>query len=127
MSEEVRQTTPPDDEMSEYWERIPGDEESLRGVEVYTGEFTEGCWYVALFAGEFFRADALGQELDQRLVNALLAVPGVTRVSRPNWEQWDVSGTASGEALCRAAANVVDELLERMRVAYYGGPRSGSD
>jgi hypothetical protein len=28
---------------------------------------------------------------------------------------WYVSGKASGEALCRAAATVVDELADRMR------------
>ena len=115
MSEEVRQATPPDEEMSEYWERLPDDDVHLRGVEAYTSESIGGYWQVALFAGEYFRDDALGRELDQRLVSALLAVPGATNASRTNWESWDVSGTPSGEALCRAAADVVDELADRMR------------
>ena len=117
MSDEVRQTTPPDEELSEYWERLPDDEIYLRGVEVAAGEQIDG-WQVTLFAGEHFREDPLGLELQQRLESALRAVPGVTDADRIGWETWEVNGTASGEALCRAAASVVDELADRMRVAY---------
>jgi hypothetical protein len=39
-------------------------------------------------------------------------------VEELRWETWEVIGNPSGEALCRAAANVVDEFAERMRVAY---------
>jgi hypothetical protein len=121
MSEEVRRT-PPGEEISECWERIPGREAHLRSVGVYTEESLGGYWQVGLSAGEYFRDDALGQELDQRLVSALLAVPGVTSASRANWESWDVTGRPSGEALCRAAANVVDDLADRMRAEYDGQP-----
>jgi hypothetical protein len=118
MGEEVRQTTAAKGEISECWERIPGDQAHLRSVGGYTEESVGGYWQVVLAAGEYFRDDALGQELDQRLVSVLLAVPGVTSASRANWESWDVTGTPSGEALCRAAANVVDELAGRMRAEY---------
>jgi hypothetical protein len=121
MSEEVRHT-PPGEEISECWERISGGEAHLRSVGVYTEESLGGYWQVGLSAGEYFRDDALGQELDQRLVSALLAVPGVTSASRANWESWDVTGTPSGEALCRAAAHVVDDLADRMRAEYDGQP-----
>jgi hypothetical protein len=117
MSEEVRQAPPPDEEISEYWERLPDDELYLRGVAVAAGEGIDG-WQVTLFAGEYFQQDPLGLELQQRLESALRAVPGVTNADRIRWETWEVNGTASGEALCRAAASVVDELADRMRVAY---------
>jgi len=119
MSEEVRQATPPDEELREYWERLPGDEVYLRGVEVAAPDEPEDFdWQVTIWAGEYFREDPLGQELEQRLGIALRAVPGVTNVARIRWETWEVNGASSGEALCRAAASVVDELADRMRTAY---------
>ncbi len=42
-------------------------------------------------------------------------------MARIRWETWEVNGTSSGEALCRAAASVVDELADRMRTAYESG------
>ena len=120
MSEEVRQTTPPDEEMSEYWERLPGRENELRGVEAWTGEVLEGRWQVTIWAQEFFRRDPLGLELRQRLHRALSAVPGVTDAAEEDTETWIVLGSPSGEALCQAAANVLDELADRMRSARAG-------
>ena len=122
MSEEVRQATPPDEELREYLERLPGDEVYLRGVEVAAPDEAEDFdWQVTIWAGEYFREDPLGQELEQRLGTALRAVSGVTNVARIRWETWEVNGTSSGEALCRAAASVVDELADRMRTAYESG------
>jgi hypothetical protein len=118
MTGDVRQTTPPDEEISECWERLPADEIYLRGVEACTGEFFEGQWQVSWHAGEYFRDDPLGVELRQRFRSALGAVPGVTSVQDIRWETWEVGGTPSGEELCRAAAAVVDEFADRMRVAY---------
>ena len=120
MSEKVRQTTPPDEEMSEYWERMPARERHLRGVEVFTGDFFEGYWQVWIFAQEYFRQDPLGLELRRRLQTALRAVPGVTDAAEQDNETWMVSGSPSGEELCRAAANVLDELADRMWNAYHG-------
>jgi hypothetical protein len=76
---------------------------------------------VTVAAREYFREDPLGQELRQRLEGAMLAVLGVTGAENASWETWYVTGTASGEALCRACVNVLDELAERMRSAYEGG------
>jgi hypothetical protein len=118
MSEEVQQTTPEDDELSELWERLPDGEKHLRGVEAYTGEGTEGYWQVVIWAQEYFRRDPLGLELRRRLQAAMRAVPGVTDAEEQDNETWIVSGSPSGEALCRAAANVLDELADRMRIEY---------
>ncbi|MGN6680940.1 MAG: hypothetical protein ACTHKL_24525 [Streptosporangiaceae bacterium] len=122
MSEGVRRAAPPDEELREYWERLPGDEDHLRGVEVYAWLEPDGWeWQLTIGAREYFRDDPLGLELQRRLESALGAVPGVSRVENASWETWDVAGTASGEALCRAAADVLDELADRMREAYETG------
>jgi len=42
----------------------------------------------------------------------MLAVPGVTSADNASWETWYVTDNASGEALCQAAATVVDELAD---------------
>jgi hypothetical protein len=117
MNDEVRQAPPPDEELSEYWERLPGEEKHIRGVEVATGDEIEG-WQVTIWAREYFRNDPLGLELARLIDSALRAVPGVTYVNNTSWETWDVRGSASGEAVCRVAANVVDELAGQMRAAY---------
>lgn len=117
MSEQVRQIAPPDEELTEYWQRYPEQESYLRGVEVYTGTRIEG-WQVKIRAGEYFREDPMGVELEQHIGRALRAVPGVSEVKRIGWESWDVNGSPSGEALCQAVASVLDELIERMRGAY---------
>jgi hypothetical protein len=117
MSGEVRQAEPPDEELGEYWERLPGEEMYLLGVEAMAGDGIDG-WHVTIWAGQYFRQDPMGVELRQRIQSALRAVPGVSKVAELRWETWEVSGTPSGEALTRAAASVVDELADRMRVAY---------
>jgi hypothetical protein len=119
--EETRRTSSPDEEESHYWERVPANERYLLGVEVISGErFPEEPfdWLVTIAAREYFRDDPLGQDLQQRLESAMLAVPGVTSAENASWETWYVTGHASGEALCQAAATVVDELADRMRAEY---------
>jgi hypothetical protein len=117
MTDDVRQATPPDEEMTEYWERLPDDEEHLRGVEVAAIPAVDG-WQATIWAREYFRDDPLGRELKQRLDHALRSVHGVTGAENQSWETRDVSGTPSGEALCRAAAAVLDELADRLRTDY---------
>jgi hypothetical protein len=113
VSDEVRRIEPEDDEIAEEWVRLT-DEPEIRGVEAYTtGEADD--WVVAVWAQEFFRQDQLGVELRQRMQRALRAVPGATGVYEHDNEQWDVTGTPSGEALTRAAASVVDDLADRLR------------
>ena len=122
MSEEVRRVDPAelDEEIAEAWEREPDDQVYLRGVEVASGEGLGEPfdWLVTISAREYFRDDPLGRELQERLESAMLAVQGVTSAENASWETWYVTGTASGEALCRACANVVDELTDRMRSEY---------
>jgi hypothetical protein len=103
--------------VSDYWERVRADERYLLGVEVASGEGLPDPfdWLVTIWAREYFRDDPLGLELQQRLESALLAVPGVTSAENASWETWYVTGKTSGEALCQAAATVVDELADRMR------------
>jgi hypothetical protein len=117
MSDQVRQVDPGDDELTEAWERETSEENYLFGVDAITGDEIDG-WQVNWSAGEYFRHDPLGLELRQRFQRALRAVPGVITVEELRWETWEVTGNPAGEALCRAAASVVDELAERMRVAY---------
>ncbi len=122
MSEEVRQIDRADldDEITEGWQRLPSEEIYLRSVEVVSGEGSGEPfdWLVTIAAREYFRDDPLGRELQHRLETAMLAVPGITSAENASWETWYVTGTASGEALCRACANVVDDLADRMRAAY---------
>jgi hypothetical protein len=122
MSEEVCRVDPDelDEEITEAWQRLPDEEMYLRGVEVSSGEGRGEPfdWLVTIWAREYFRDDLLGQELQQRLESAMLAVPGVATAENASWETWDVTGKASGEALCQACANVLDGLADRMRAAY---------
>jgi hypothetical protein len=131
MGEEVRRADAAElaeigDELTEAWQRLPGDENMLRGVEVLSGEGLGEPfdWLVCIGARQFFRSNPLGDELQQRLETAMLAVPGVTSAENASWETWYVTGMASGEALCRACANVLDGLADRMRAAYESGDYS---
>jgi hypothetical protein len=74
-----------------------------------------GGWLVAVNVQEFFRQDPLGVELRQRMASALRSVGGVTSVSEHDTETWFVTGTPSGGPLTYAAANVVDDLADRLR------------
>jgi hypothetical protein len=117
VTEEVRQVALPTDQgdCDEAWERLT-DEPLVRGVN--SGRWADdGTWQVSIWAQEFFRSDPLGVELRQRVVNALGSVEGATCVTEHDNESWDVCGTPSGEALTRAAANVVDDLADRLRQA----------
>lgn len=117
MTEEVQQVALPtgDDSCDEAWERLT-DEPSVRGVN--SGRWADdGTWQVTIWAQEFFRGDPLGTELRERVVSALESVEGAISVTEHDNESWDVCGTPSGEALTRAAANVVDDLADRLRQA----------
>lgn len=117
MSDEVRQTEPEDDEITEEWLRET-DEPEIRSVGAFhvAGDDEDGpAWYVSIWAQEFFRQDPLGVELRQRVQAALRAVAGVTDAGEHDNETWYVEGTPSGEALTRAAARVVDDMADRLR------------
>jgi hypothetical protein len=117
LTDEVRQAPPPDPVLSEYWVRLPdtGADAALR--DVWAARWHHGLWQVQLAAREYFRDNPLGLELKQRMDTALLSVPGVTSARNKSWETWDVTGSPTGEALCRAAADVVDDLMPQMLAA----------
>jgi hypothetical protein len=122
VSDDVQRVDPADldDEIPEAWRRWPDGEGYLRGVEVSSGEGLGEPfdWLVSVAAREYFRDDPLGLELRARLESAMRAVPGTTSAENASWQTWYVTGTASGEALCRACATVVDELADFMRAEY---------
>jgi len=112
MTDEIRQVTPEDDEVSEEWGRETN--EQILGVSACRVDWL-GVWHVVVAAQEFFRQDPLGLELRQRVRRAMELVPGVTGVAENNNETWHITGSPSGEALVRAVASVLDDLAERMR------------
>jgi chorismate synthase len=115
VSEEIRRVEPEDPEVTEEWVRETEDPDELRDLEVYATSDSAG-WVVYVPAqGVFPGEDALGVELRQRLQRALRAVPGVTGVEEYGTEEWEISGTAAGDALIRGAANVLDEMAARLR------------
>lgn len=113
MSDEVRQVPSSEDDVDEVWNRRT-DEPEIRGVEAARIDDIGG-WLVEVDVQEFFRQDPLGVELRQRMASALRLVGGVTSVAEHGNEAWFVTGTPSGEALTRAAANVLDDLADRLR------------
>jgi len=118
LSDEIRREPPPDPELSEYWVRLPvtGTHPHLR--KVWVKHAHDGLWQVDLAAREYFREDPVGLELARRIDRALLSVPGVISARNRSWETWNVTGTPTGEALCQAAANVVDDLASQMNDAW---------
>jgi hypothetical protein len=116
MTDEIRRAEAEDD--AEEWARSTG-EPDVRDVGAWTDEEVDG-WVVDVPVQEFFRQDPLGVDLRQRMRGPLLAVQGVTDVSEHDNESWFVEGSPSGEALTRAAANVVDEFADRLRDAMQG-------
>jgi hypothetical protein len=71
-------------------------------------------WNVRV-AVEFLRKDRLESELLKQMAAALQAVEGVEAVTQDHREASSVAGAPSGEALVRAAAQVVDRLAVRAR------------
>jgi hypothetical protein len=67
-------------------------------------------WNVRVAVGEFLRKDRLESELLKKMAAALQAVEGVEAVTQDHAEASYVAGALSGEALVRAAAQVVDRL-----------------
>jgi hypothetical protein len=76
----------------------------------------DGTWQVTIWAQEFFRSDAQGVELRERVVRALECRWDYQR-HRARQRMLDVYGTPAGEALTRAAANFVDGVAHRLREA----------
>ena len=106
------------DGTDEAWERVTG-EPDVRGVEAGRIDFADG-WNVTVAVMEFVREDPLESELRRRIAAALRSVGGVETAGEMDREVWFVTGTPSGDALVRAAAEVVDDLAGQTR-AYAGG------
>ena len=106
------------DGTDEAWERVTG-EPDVRGVEASRIDFAGG-WNVTVAVMEFVREDPLESELRRRIAAALRSVGGVETAGEMDREVWFVTGTPSGDALVRAAAEVVDDLAGQTR-AYAGG------
>jgi hypothetical protein len=103
------------EDAGEGWERLV-DDADLRGISAYRiilGE--QPYWSVEVSLAEFLREEPLESELRQQMAAALGAVPGVEVVDEEDRESWFVSGSPSGEALVRAAGQVVDQLAARAR------------
>jgi hypothetical protein len=100
-------------EVDEAWERITDDRDFL-GVNA-TRSADTSRWQVTIAVAEFVREEPLESELRQRIAAALADVHGVARVDEDDREAWLVTGTPSGEALIRAAAQVVDDIGPRAR------------
>lgn len=120
MSEAVQQIHSASDQdgVAEAWSRLT-DEPEVRTVESWLND--SYGWVVTVWAQEFYRQDPLGDELRERVARALESVDGVTSVAEHDNESWGVTGIPSGEALTRAAVNVVDDLADRLRA---GLPRN---
>lgn len=114
---EVRQIEPMDDEIVEEWERVT-DDPDIHGVGAARFAGTEWPWQVYVYVAEFVRTEPLESELRRRITDALNSVPGVTEAVQEDREVWVVQGDASGDALTRACAAVVDELATRTREVY---------
>jgi hypothetical protein len=106
---EVRQIVV--DGADEAWERVTG-EPDVHGVEADRIDFAGG-WNVTVAVMEFVREDPLKSELRRRIATALRSVGGVDTTEEMDREVWFVTGTPSGDALVRAAAEVVDDLAGR--------------
>jgi hypothetical protein len=98
----------------EGWERLT-DEPDVRGVDATRGRDPEWPWSVGVWAMESVREEPLEGDLRHAMIVVLWSVPGVTAVLDQDREVWIVSGEPTGEALVRAAANVVDAFAERIR------------
>jgi hypothetical protein len=106
------------DGSDESWERVT-DEFDVRWVGAgWIG--LSGGWNVTVAVMEFVREEPLEGELRRRIAAALLAVDGAGSAVELDREVWFVTGSASGEALVRAAAAVVDDLAGQTR-AFAGG------
>lgn len=108
MSIEVRRVDPPDDEeLLEQWTRTDG--EDWGHVEALLPP--EHPWQIVVALAEFARAEPLETRMSEAIHDALIAVPGVTRVEREDTEVWLAWGTPNGDDLVRAASRAVDPLL----------------
>ena len=112
VSDEVQRIEPDYEGIAEEWERLT-DEPEIRGV-VSSNHVDD--WVIDVYVQQIYPTDdPLGVELRQRVQGALRTVDGVINVYERDSDSWGVTGTPSGEALTRAAAQIVDDLADRLR------------
>lgn len=119
MSDEIRQV---EAELAgdEQWERIPDDE--LRWVEAIR-DGGDGTWQVIISLAQIPLDDEpIRSDVRGGIANALRAVPGVESVAEEDQEVWVVVGNPMGDELVRAAATLVDTLVDRVRAYGEGWP-----
>ena len=114
---QIRKQEPQDDEILEEWVRVT-DSLDLLGVDAVKIDLPEWPWQVSLYVAEFVREESLERKMDSMLVTALKNLPGVLEVVREDREVWLVNGNIGGEALVRACAQVVDNLLPETRTLF---------
>jgi hypothetical protein len=117
VSDEIQQVPSAElrEDAGEGWERLV-DDADIRGISAYRivlGQ--QPYWSVEVSLAEFLREEPLESELRRQMATALEAVPGAEVVDEEDRESWFVSGSPSGEALVRAAGQVVDQLAARAR------------
>jgi len=106
----------PDGESSalEAWEWLT-DDPYICVVEATLDNESEG-WQVLVGVADLLQDDALDSEFRRRVTAALASVTGVTEVVNDGrGVNWYVTGRSSGKALVAAAAQVVDDLADRLR------------
>jgi hypothetical protein len=109
-----------DEEFEQAWIRRT-DEPDVRSVSAQ--EFSirhnspNGGWQVMVAAMEFVRGGETEAELRRGIISALRAIPEVTNVYEEDREVWGVDGNPSGHELVAAAAAVVDQFADRIRIA----------
>ena len=108
----------PVDGTDEAWQRVTSDRDAY-GVEAVRIDAIGG-WQVGVNVMEFVREDPLESELRRRIAGALESVEGVETAQEEDREVWFITGTPSGAALVRAAAEVVDDLADQT-LAYARG------
>ena len=106
----------PDGETSalEAWKWLT-DDPYVRVVEATLDNESEGC-QVLVGVANLLRDNALDSEFRWRVTAALASASGVTEVENEGGGVvWYVTGRPSGKALVVAAAQVVDDLADRLR------------
>jgi len=102
------------EDISEGWYR-DADPPEVYGVEaLHLASTDRPLWQVVVAAMEFVREAPLESELRAAMAARLAAVPGVVSVEEEDREVWVVFGDPSGEALTRAAAEVIDGFASRI-------------
>lgn len=112
---EVKRVQSADSTIEEEWVRVTPDEDIL-GVGASRLSSSQH-WEVFVNVSEFIRTEPLQSELHQEITQALLKLPGVTKVVHEDREVWSVMGDVSGKELIVACSEVLDTLRRKLQKA----------